>query len=120
MEPTALTDTTKPGYYDAKFSPEAGFYILQYDGPSIPWTKVVNSESRKSLICCLLDRGLVLLILPPTGSEIYLEKNSKLANVTTSYESATVVYSTFVSDGYGVFPRAMISFEMYFLIILVF
>ena len=45
VEPTALTDTTKPGYYAAKFSPQAGFYVLSYSGPGIPWTKVVNAET---------------------------------------------------------------------------
>lgn len=103
MEPTALTDPTKPGYYDANFSPDAGFYILQYHGPGIPWTKVVNSESRKPFTRHSLERCLGLLILLPTGSEVYLEKNNGLANVTAAYESATVVYSTFMSDGYGVF-----------------
>lgn len=47
VEPRALTDTTKPGYYQAKFSPEAGFYVLSYLGPNIPWTKVVSVDSCK-------------------------------------------------------------------------
>ena len=45
VEPKALTDTAKPGYYSARFSPEAGFYVLNYIGPGIPWTKVVDVDS---------------------------------------------------------------------------
>ena len=44
-EATALTDTSKPGYFSVKFSPEAGYYVLVYKGPSTPWTKVVNADS---------------------------------------------------------------------------
>ncbi|KAF9529024.1 dipeptidyl aminopeptidase [Crepidotus variabilis] len=79
VEPKALTDTTKPGYYAAKFSPEAGFYVLTYSGPNTPWTKVVTVDS---------------------SNELVLEKNEQLNNITAQYESATVVYSTIMSDGY--------------------
>ena len=44
VEPQALTDVTKPSYYSAKFSPEAGFYVLNYLGLSTPWTKVLDSD----------------------------------------------------------------------------
>jgi len=43
-EPTPLTDVTKPGFFSTKFSPGAGFYVLDYNGPDIPWTKVVDSN----------------------------------------------------------------------------
>lgn len=41
-EPTQITDKEHPGYYTTKFSPEAGFYVLSYHGPGIPWTRVVE------------------------------------------------------------------------------
>ncbi|KDR80915.1 hypothetical protein GALMADRAFT_241446 [Galerina marginata CBS 339.88] len=80
IEPKALTDVTKPSYYSTKFSPEAGFYVLSYLGPSTPWTKVVD-----------VDRA---------EFEFVLEKNEWLQNATLEYEAATVVHSTFISDGY--------------------
>ena len=36
-------------------------------------------------------------------SEFALDMNEALANTTAAYESATVVHSTFMSDGYGAF-----------------
>ena len=50
VEPKALTDTAKPGYYSARFSPEAGFYVLNYFGPGIPWTRVIDVYSCKAHI----------------------------------------------------------------------
>ena len=41
-ELTALTDTTSPGYYDASFSPEGGFYLLSYRRPHAPWQRVIR------------------------------------------------------------------------------
>ncbi|KAF9482998.1 hypothetical protein BDN70DRAFT_874224 [Pholiota conissans] len=78
--PKALTDKTKPGYYSTRFSPGAGFYVLTYHGPGVPWTKVVYVDK------------------PELG--YLLEKNEGLANVTEQYETSTVVYSTIVNDGF--------------------
>ncbi|KAL2757349.1 hypothetical protein ACRALDRAFT_1054663 [Sodiomyces alcalophilus JCM 7366] len=38
-----LTDTATEGYYDISFSSGAGFGLLTYNGPNIPWQKVVNT-----------------------------------------------------------------------------
>ncbi|KAG0222716.1 hypothetical protein BGX31_008912 [Mortierella sp. GBA43] len=35
-----LTDVTQLGYYSASFSTGAGYYLLSYEGPEIPWQKV--------------------------------------------------------------------------------
>jgi dipeptidyl aminopeptidase len=43
-EVTALTDTTKPSYYSVSFSPEAGYYVLGYQGPNIPWQKLFSAN----------------------------------------------------------------------------
>ena len=47
------------------------------------------------------------------ASEFALEMNEQLVNSTAAYESATVVYSTFVSDGYGMFFRLSNCFTSY-------
>lgn len=41
--PTALTDTTVISYHSASFSPEAGFYLLTYEGPGVPFQKVIKA-----------------------------------------------------------------------------
>lgn len=46
----ALTDATKPSYYSSEFSPEAGFYVLNYQGPGTPWTKVVDTSRPGELL----------------------------------------------------------------------
>lgn len=39
-----LTDTSRPGYFSSSFSPEAGFYVLGYDGPAVPYSKIVKTD----------------------------------------------------------------------------
>ena len=43
-EPTALTDVSKPGYYDVDFDPKGGYYVLHYQGPDVPYQKVVGVD----------------------------------------------------------------------------
>lgn len=50
VEPKPLTDVTKPSYYSAKFSPQAGFYVLNYQGPSTPWHKIVQTDNSCKLL----------------------------------------------------------------------
>ena len=40
--PTALTDTSVASYYSASFSPSAGFYLLSYEGPGVPFQKLIK------------------------------------------------------------------------------
>ncbi|KAH6890570.1 dipeptidyl peptidase IV N-terminal region-domain-containing protein [Thelonectria olida] len=41
----ALTSTSTEAYYDASFSTSAGFVLLSYKGPKIPFQKVVSTPS---------------------------------------------------------------------------
>jgi len=43
VEPTAITNVEKPSYYSASFSPGAGYYVLNYQGPGIPWQKLLQA-----------------------------------------------------------------------------
>ena len=51
VEPIGLTNVTSPGMYKASFSPFGGFFLLSYDGPSIPWQRLIRSsdQSQSSL-----------------------------------------------------------------------
>ena len=42
--PLALTDTSSLGQYSASFSPGAGFYLLSYNGPNVPWQRVIKTN----------------------------------------------------------------------------
>jgi dipeptidyl aminopeptidase len=63
--PTAVTDTSVASYYSASFSPEAGFYLLSYEGPGVPFQKVikVGDECRSNLIS---DAGILLMLGLPS------------------------------------------------------
>ena len=41
--PTPLTDTSAASYYAASFSPNAGFYLLSYQGPGVPFQKLIKA-----------------------------------------------------------------------------
>jgi dipeptidyl aminopeptidase B len=41
---TALTDMSSLGKFEASFSPDAGFYLLSYDGPNVPWQRVIKTN----------------------------------------------------------------------------
>jgi hypothetical protein len=49
-EPTALTDRSEPSFFTASFSPQAGFYLQSYQGPNVPWQRIVrvNDSSKES------------------------------------------------------------------------
>ncbi|KAJ2927846.1 hypothetical protein H1R20_g9258, partial [Candolleomyces eurysporus] len=79
-EPKPLTDDTKPAFYRASFSPQAGFYLLSYDGPTVPWQKVIQVDNS-------------------TFSYV-LTTNELLANITAKFEEPTVLLSTITSHGY--------------------
>ncbi|KAG0018086.1 hypothetical protein BGZ81_010404 [Podila clonocystis] len=46
-EREALTDVTQTGYYAASFSTGAGYYLLSYRGPDVPWQKVKKADDVK-------------------------------------------------------------------------
>ena len=62
VEPQALTDVTKPSYYSAKFSPQAGFYVLSYRGPSTPWQKIIQTDNSCKLLL-LFHRSVVDVVV---------------------------------------------------------
>lgn len=44
---TALTEdeTQLPSYYSASFSPQSGFYLLSYEGPNVPWQRLIRVDA---------------------------------------------------------------------------
>lgn len=41
---TALTDTSVAGYHSVSFSPQTGFYLLNYLGPDIPKQTLITVD----------------------------------------------------------------------------
>jgi len=77
-----LTDTSKEGYYDGSFSSGAGYVLLSYEGPSIPWQRVVST---------------------PSNSDFYekiIEENPALDEMARKHDLPTNIYSTVTIDGF--------------------
>lgn len=80
LEP--LTNTSKEGYYGASFSSGAGYSLLSYDGPNIPWQKIISTPSN-------LD-----------NYEDVIEENKGLADLAKKHELPIEIYSTVNIDGF--------------------
>ena len=74
------SNNVTPSYYSSSFSPEAGFYVLSYYGPDIPWQRIIQPSS--------------------PSFDYVLSSNDALNNATVAYESPTLVHSTFTNDGF--------------------
>ncbi|GAA5973880.1 hypothetical protein JCM21900_004734 [Sporobolomyces salmonicolor] len=72
--PIALTNTNARGYYSASFSPFAGVYQLNYEGPSMPWQKLIKVDD-------------------PNYSNTLVD-NAALTKVDTQFQHAEISYST--------------------------
>lgn len=78
----AISDTSKEGYYDISFSTGSGYALLSYQGPGIPWQKVVSTPSN------------------PVDFEHQIEDNEALARTATEHELPIDIYQTVNFDGY--------------------
>ena len=77
-----LSDTSEEGYYDVSFSVGSGYALLSYQGPGIPWQRVMNTPSN------------------PDHFEHHLEDNQELAKFTAAYQLPIEIYSTVTIDGF--------------------
>ncbi|KAK4985561.1 hypothetical protein LTR50_005897 [Elasticomyces elasticus] len=78
----AVTDIGKVGYYDASFSKGAGFALLSYQGPGIPWQKVINTPGNSQ------------------HTEIAIENNDALDELARKTELPIEIYQTINIDGF--------------------
>ncbi|PWY70330.1 dipeptidylpeptidase dapB [Aspergillus sclerotioniger CBS 115572] len=77
-----LTDTSKPGYYDVSFSHGTGYALLSYDGPSVPWQAIVNTETDE------------------LKYEDTIEDNAALSSMVDTYALPTEIYQNVTIDGF--------------------
>ena len=78
----AVTDTTQEGYYDVSYSKLAGFALVSYKGPRIPWQKVISTPSN------------------PDPFIHVVEENEDLAKMASAHEMPRKMYSTINIDGF--------------------
>ncbi|RDL38354.1 putative dipeptidyl-aminopeptidase B [Venustampulla echinocandica] len=78
----ALTDDNKEGYYGIKFSSGAGYALLSYNGPNIPWQKVINTRSNSD------------------HYEDIIEENPRLYDMAKKHELPIDIFSTVNIDGF--------------------
>ncbi|CAG8586218.1 1220_t:CDS:10 [Ambispora gerdemannii] len=76
---TALTDTSKPGHYSVDFSPGTKYYNLKYEGPDLPWQKVLRVNESKF--------------------ENILEDNTYLRHLLENKELPTIHRTSIISGG---------------------
>ena len=77
----AMTDIEQPGYYATSFSTGAGYYLLTYKGPDVPWQKVKKSDNEKF--------------------NINLEENASLRSLLNGTQIPTRRWSTVEINGHG-------------------
>ncbi|KAK4128979.1 hypothetical protein N657DRAFT_608911 [Parathielavia appendiculata] len=78
---TPVSDTSAEGYYAVSFSTGAGYALMTYQGPGIPWQKVISTPSN------------------PHKYEHTVEKNHDLADHAKKYELPIKIYGTINIDG---------------------
>lgn len=74
-------DTSKPGWYGASFSEGAGYMLLTYRGPGIPWQKIVNTPSSED------------------SFDLSIETNEQLSKMAAEHEMPITLHQTINIDG---------------------
>ncbi|CAG7962261.1 unnamed protein product [Penicillium salamii] len=77
-----LTDTTAPGYFEVSFSDRAGYGLLSYKGPHVPWQAIINTHG------------------DDIDFETVIEENSKLTKMMNEFSLPEEVYTNVTIDGY--------------------
>ncbi|ROT37187.1 hypothetical protein SODALDRAFT_313186 [Sodiomyces alkalinus F11] len=80
LEP--FTDTSAEGYYDMSFSSGGGYGLLSYNGPQIPWQKVVSTPGN------------------PSPFEHMVEENKHLEESAKTHQLPRLKYGTLNVEGF--------------------
>jgi len=79
----SVTDDSQIGYYSASFSAEQKYMLLSYQGPDIPWQKVLSTPGNRE-----------------NPLEIDIEKNELLNELAKKTELPIKIYQTINVDGF--------------------
>jgi dipeptidyl aminopeptidase B len=99
-----MTDTSEPSYYAVSFSPAGGYYTLAYQGPNIPYQKLITANGTGEWLPGLSWKKFHVadcakLPLPDNG--IILEDNAALNETSQQFQFPIKSYTTIMSDGVG-------------------
>ncbi|KAK7969942.1 dipeptidyl aminopeptidase B [Apiospora saccharicola] len=78
----AIVDTKSEGIYEASFSSKAGYTLLTYKGPKVPWQKVINTPNNTDKF------------------EYIVEDNKELVSKVQKYDLPILNYGTINVDGF--------------------
>ena len=79
---SAVTETSKEGYYEASFSKGTGYALLTYNGPEIPWQEVISTPSN------------------PDQYVQVIEENAQLRELAAQHDLPFEIYQNVTIDGY--------------------
>ncbi|KAF7587308.1 hypothetical protein BBP40_007417 [Aspergillus hancockii] len=77
-----VTDTSTLGYYAVSFSDGAGYALLSYEGPSVPWQAIINTGGDE------------------ITTEKTIEENPVLSAMLEAHALPTEIYQNVTIDGY--------------------
>ncbi|KAI4161437.1 MAG: hypothetical protein LQ342_004840 [Letrouitia transgressa] len=77
----SVSDVSKEGYYAVSFSTGAGYALLSYTGPDIPWQKVISTPGNQKKF------------------ELLVEDNQALAKLAASHDLPAEIYQTITVNG---------------------
>lgn len=97
--PKSLTDVSQASYYSASFSPLSGFYVLSYQGPAVPWQRVVQVDKTGELEINLTYQHLYSVFILEFKYE--LTTNKALNETSATFQMPGIARSTIMSDDYG-------------------
>lgn len=78
----SVTDTSIDGYYDVSFSKRSGYALLSYNGPNVPWQKVISTPSN------------------PVSYTHAIEENPGIKALAAQHELPIQIYSTVTIDNF--------------------
>ncbi|CAK7227886.1 hypothetical protein SCUCBS95973_006693 [Sporothrix curviconia] len=94
---TPITNTTAEGFYTASFSTGAGFVLLEYRGPGIPWQKVISTPAAAAVAS---SSGSASGSATTPTFQHTLEDNAELADRVRKHALPLRIYGTLEVPGY--------------------
>lgn len=80
----SISDTSEPAFLTPSFSPKAGYVLLSYTGPSIPWQKIITTPGT-------VDRSQYTEIV---------ETNGKLREMAETHALPELIFETVTIEGF--------------------
>jgi dipeptidyl aminopeptidase B len=91
---------TQSGYYTASFSPQAGYYVLSHEGPSVPWQKVAHVTNSCKPFTTDDPADNTEFSMIRSAFNYVLTDNQALNETLLHFQSPVISHSTIISDGY--------------------